>query len=234
MDYIRKAGERGRANFGWLDSRHSFSFGSYYDPRHMGISALRVINDDTVKGGTGFGAHGHQDMEIISYVLEGAIEHRDNTGNHFTVPAGEVQRMSAGKGIQHSEFNASKTDPLHFLQIWIIPDITGIEPGYEQKKIEQKGQLTPLVTPDGRDGSLSMHQDASLYRLRLKPGESFTLNKDKGRAGYLHIIEGAAQAGTTGLAGGDGVGFSKTQEQAIKAGEQGLEALWFDLPPGQH
>lgn len=229
MDYIRKADTRGRANFGWLDSRHTFSFGGYYDPRHMGVSVLRVINDDQVKGGTGFGAHGHRDMEIISYVLEGAIEHRDSTGNHFVVPAGEVQRMSAGRGIQHSEFNASRSEPLHFLQIWIEPNVTGIEPSYEQAKIEQRGPLTPLVTPDGRDGSLSMHQDASLYRLRLQAGESFTLTTG-GRSGYLHVIGGSAEAGRETLAGGDGIGFLKTREQEITAGDSGLEALWFDLP----
>lgn len=229
MDYIRKSDSRGRANFGWLDSRHTFSFGSYYDPRHMGVSALRVINDDTVKGGTGFGTHGHRDMEIISYILQGAIEHRDSIGNRFVVPAGEIQRMSAGTGIQHSEFNASRSEPLKFLQIWIEPNVTGIKPSYQQAKIEQRGQLTPLVTPDGRDGSLSMHQDASLYRLRLQPQETFTLATG-GRAGYLHVIGGSANAGKTPLAAGDGVGFTKTREQQIVAGSEGLEALWFDLP----
>ncbi|WP_323845412.1 pirin family protein [Microbulbifer magnicolonia] len=229
MDYIRKADARGRANFGWLDSRHTFSFGSYYDPRHMGVSVLRVINDDTVKGGTGFGAHGHRDMEIISYVLEGAIEHRDSAGNHFVVPAGEVQRMSAGSGIQHSEFNASRTQPLRFLQIWIEPDVMGIAPSYEQARIEQRGQLTPLVTPDGRDGSLRLHQDASLYRLHLQPGERFTLRSGS-RAGYLHVIEGSADADKTRLAAGDGAGMTRTREQTLVAGAKGLEALWFDLP----
>ncbi|WP_346837451.1 pirin family protein [Microbulbifer sp. SAOS-129_SWC] len=229
MDMIRKAESRGRANFGWLDSRHSFSFGSYYDPRHMGISVLRVINDDTVKGGAGFGAHGHRDMEIISYVLEGAIEHRDSTGNHFVVPAGEVQRMSAGRGIQHSEFNASRHQRLRFLQIWIEPNVTGIEPEYEQARIEQRGQLTPLVTTDGRDGSLSLHQDAGLYRLRLQPGEAFTLQTGP-RTGYLHVIDGSAAAGTAQLAAGDGAAMIKTREQLLSAGKAGLEALWFDLP----
>ena len=234
MDYIRKANERGKANFGWLDSRHSFSFGNYYDPKHMGHSVLRVINDDTVKGGAGFGAHGHRDMEIISYVLEGSIEHRDSTGNHFVVPAGEVQRMSAGSGIRHSEFNASRTDKLKFLQIWIEPNVHGIEPGYEQARIEQRGALTPLVTPDGRDGSLHIHQDASMYRLRLAPGEGFTLSTtmhgDNNRSGYLHVISGTATAGELQLGAGDGVGFKKTREQEVTAGPGGFEALWFDLP----
>lgn len=229
MDYIRRASERGRANFGWLDSRHSFSFGSYFDPRHMGVSVLRVINDDRVRGGGGFPPHGHRDMEIISYVLEGAIEHRDSTGNRYVVPAGEVQRMSAGRGIQHSEYNSSRKENLRFLQIWIEPNVTGIEPGYEQASIQQRGQLTPLVTADGRDGSLSMHQDASLSRLRLTAGEEFTL-ETRGRTGYLHIIDGSARIGGDAFSEGDGIGFIKTREQSVIAGSDGVEALWFDLP----
>ncbi|WP_237067096.1 pirin family protein [Microbulbifer guangxiensis] len=229
MDYIRRADQRGRANFGWLDSRHTFSFGSYFDPRHMGFSVLRVINDDRVRGGAGFPAHGHRDMEIISYILEGAIEHRDSAGNRYVVPAGEVQRMSAGRGIQHSEYNASRTAPLRFLQIWIEPNVTGITPGYEQASIEQCGPLTPLATPDGREGSLTLHQDASLSRLRLAAGESFTL-VPHGRAGYLHLIDGSAQMGGETFSEGDGIGFLKTREQPIVAGSHGVEALWFDLP----
>ncbi|KUJ83487.1 pirin family protein [Microbulbifer flavimaris] len=229
MDYIRRAGERGRANFGWLESRHSFSFGSYFDPRHMGVSALRVINDDRVRGGGGFPAHGHRDMEIISYVLEGAIEHRDSTGNRYVVPAGEVQRMSAGRGIKHSEYNSSRKENLRFLQIWIEPNVTGIEPGYEQARIQQQGPLTALVTADGRDGSLSMHQDASLSRLRLAPGEEFTLETG-GRTGYLHLIDGGARIGGDTFSEGDGIGFITTREQSVIAGSDGVEALWFDLP----
>ena len=157
MIYHRPSYERGSANFGWLDSKHSFSFGNYYDPEHMGVSALRVINDDTVTPGAGFGKHGHRDMEIISYVLDGAIEHKDSQGNQFVVKAGEVQRMSAGTGITHSEFNHSEDDALRFLQIWIIPNEMGIEPEYEQKLIEQNGKMTPLASPDGVDGSLTIH-----------------------------------------------------------------------------
>ncbi|WP_334078642.1 pirin family protein [Microbulbifer sp. M83] len=229
MDYLRRADERGQANFGWLDSRHSFSFGSYFDPRHMGFSVLRVINDDRVRGGRGFGAHGHRDMEIISYVLEGAIEHRDSLGNSFLLPAGEVQRMSAGTGIQHSEFNASPTESLRFLQIWIEPAVTGIEPGYEQANIPQQGPLTALVTPDGRDGSLHIHQDASLYRLRLEPGETVPLATGE-RCGYLHVIGGSAGAGDIELRAGDGLGMNIGRERQVSAGESGIEALWFDLP----
>ncbi|WP_211233694.1 pirin family protein [Zooshikella ganghwensis] len=157
MDYIRRAEDRGKTNFGWLDSRHTFSFGQYYEPQHIGISALRVINDDTVIGGADFDTHGHRDMEIISYILEGSIEHKDSMGNQFTVTQGEVQRMSAGSGILHSEFNHSPTKSLHFLQILIQPNVRAIKPSYEQAKIKQSDTLTPLVTPNGRDGSQMMH-----------------------------------------------------------------------------
>ena len=230
MFYLRRADERGKANFGWLDSRHSFSFGSYYDPKHMGISVLRVINDDAVAPGAGFGTHGHRDMEIISYVLEGAIEHKDSMGNRFVVPAGDVQRMTAGTGITHSEFNHSKSDPLKFLQIWIIPDQRDLEPGYEQKAIPQSGKLTPLVTPDGRDGSLLVHQDASMHRLQLNAGESLLVNEGKG-LGYLHLIEGGVAVNDGHLAAGDGLGVMD-ESLALTAGESGVTALWFDLPRG--
>ena len=238
MFYYRAAESRGKANFGWLNSQHTFSFGNYYDADHMGISTLRVINDDVVAPGAGFGNHGHRDMEIISYILEGSIEHKDSMGNHFTVPAGEVQRMSAGTGIMHSEFNASKTEPLKFLQIWITPNVTGIKPSYEQMPIKQSSTMTPLVTPDGRDGSLSIHQDASIYRLKLTAGESYDLEalaKDENeRVGYLHVIEGSSvEEGSvnvgTGLKPGDGLGIIKDQ-LSITAGNDGLVALWFDLP----
>ena len=238
MFYYRAAESRGKANFGWLNSQHTFSFGNYYDADHMGISTLRVINDDMVAPGAGFGNHGHRDMEIISYILEGSIEHKDSMGNHFTVPAGEVQRMSAGTGIMHSEFNASKTEPLKFLQIWITPNVTGIKPSYEQMPIKQSSTMTPLVTPDGRDGSLSIHQDASIYRLKLTAGESYDLEalaKDENeRVGYLHVIEGSSvEEGSVNtqseLKPGDGLGIIKDQ-LSITAGNDGLVALWFDLP----
>lgn len=228
MDYIRLADERGTANFGWLNSRHSFSFGHYYDARHMGISVLRVINDDTVIGGAGFDTHGHRDMEIISYVTQGAIEHKDSMGNRFVVPAGEVQRMSAGTGITHSEYNASPTDTLKFLQIWIQPNQQGLVPGYEQARIEQQGPLTPLVTADGRDGSLRINQDAFLYRLQLGAGEEQTFTLPN-RAGYLHVIDGKGSASGQLISGGDGIGLLQTQTLQVTATEP-LEALWFDLP----
>jgi redox-sensitive bicupin YhaK (pirin superfamily) len=230
MDYLRRAGDRGQADFGWLQSRHSFSFGNYYDPAHMGLSVLRVINDDQVAGGAGFDTHGHRDMEIISYVLDGAIKHADSMGNEFVVRAGEVQRMSAGTGVYHSEFNRSPDAELRFLQIWVVPNKKGIAPGYEQKAIEQTSKLTPLVTSDGRDGSLTMHQDANLYRLRLRSGESYRLTNGK-RAGYLHIVKGSAQVGDLQLQAGDAVGFIRPQEADVIASENNFEALWFDLPP---
>ena len=229
MYYLRPAQERGRANFGWLDSKHTFSFGHYYDPKHMGFSVLRVINDDTVRAGAGFDTHGHRDMEIISYILEGAIEHRDSMGNKFVVPAGEVQRMSAGTGVTHSEYNHSKTENLKFLQIWIQPNKRGVEPSYQQKKIEQTEQLTPLVTPNGHDNSLTIQQDASIYRLQLNAGESFILETES-KPGYLHIIDGGLTINDSQqLNNGDGLGaFQETLE--IRSGNDGVTALWFDLP----
>ena len=229
MDYFRPANERGTADFGWLKSKHSFSFGNYYDPSHIGISSLRVINDDHVVGGVGFSTHGHQNMEIISYVLDGVIEHKDSFGNEYQVPAGDVQIMSAGKGVTHSEYNASKTDDLKFLQIWIQPNVTDIEPRYEQDNIKQNGALTPLVTSDGRDGSLKMMQDANMYRLELEPGDSIELDSYD-RTGYLHIIVGEANVGEHFMKAGDGAGMTKTNMATVTAKDHKLTALWFDLP----
>ncbi|GAA6169652.1 pirin family protein [Sessilibacter corallicola] len=231
MRYYRRAKNRGTEQLSWLTSKHTFSFGSYYDPNHMGISALRVINDDLVSPGAGFDTHGHRDMEIISYVLEGSIEHRDSLGNRFIIPAGEVQRMSAGTGITHSEFNHSGNESLRFLQIWIQPNVAGSQPSYEQKSIQQSDVLTPLVTPDGRDGSLSMQQDASIYRLQLAPGETFSLAKSN-RPGYLHILNGSGEIGQCTLSEGDGLGILD-EAITIKA-NQPLSALWFDLPSVNH
>lgn len=229
MNYLRSATERGNANFGWLDSYHSFSFGGYYDPEHMGVSALRVINDDTVAPAAGFDTHGHRDMEIISYVLDGAVRHEDSMGNQYVVPAGDVQVMSAGTGVMHSEFNDSETDTVHFLQIWITPRAMGTEPRYQQKRIEQHGKLTPLVTSDGREGSLMMQQDAAMYRLKLDASESIELESPEG---YLHLIEGALtvtqQDGSSVFVGpGDGFGFN---EATRVLAEKPVHALFFDLP----
>ena len=231
MIYLRPAKQRGAANFGWLESNHSFSFGNYYDPKHMGVSVLRVINDDFVIAGAGFQEHGHRDMEIISYVLEGAIEHKDSMGNSFVVPAGDIQRMSAGTGITHSEFNHSKTEAMKFLQIWITPNKTGIKPSYEQKAVPQNGTLTPLVTADGREGSLMMHQDAAMYRLVLQPDENIALDSGE-RIGYLHIISGSLTVNSNQLIQGDALGVKDEILEALNTGNSELTALWFDLPRG--
>ncbi|WP_444924186.1 pirin family protein [Microbulbifer sp. DLAB2-AF] len=229
MYYYRPSQARGRAHFGWLDSRHSFSFGHYYDPNHMGFSVLRVINDDTVIPGAGFDTHGHRDMEIISYILQGAIEHRDSEGNRLVVSAGEIQRMSAGTGITHSEYNHSQTEQLKFLQIWIEPNRRGIKPSYEQQSIPQRDKLTALITPDGSGNTLSIHQDTSLYRLQLNTGESIIIQAHE-RPGYLHVIEGEAIVNNKSiLAPGDGLGLFKKQVQ-LKAIKNSITALWFDLP----
>jgi redox-sensitive bicupin YhaK (pirin superfamily) len=228
MYYHSPAKDRGRADFGWLDSKHSFSFGNYYDPQHMGVSVLRVINDDTVDPGAGFGKHGHKDMEIISYVLEGAIEHKDSMGNSYVVPAGDVQRMSAGTGVTHSEFNHSKTDNLRFLQIWIQPNVKGSLPSYEQKKVVQHEKLTALITPSGSGNSLSIQQDASMYRLELPANESIQLSTTE-RPGYLHVIEGSIGTETYSLKDGDALGAYQ-ETLMLNAGDKGVIALWFDLP----
>ncbi|MEM0910761.1 MAG: pirin family protein, partial [Pseudomonadota bacterium] len=220
MQYVRRANERGAANFGWLQSKHSFSFGNYYDNKHMGISALRVINDDTVAPGAGFGAHGHRDMEIISYVLEGALEHKDNQGNEHVVKPGEVQRMSAGTGVVHSEYNASNTDRVKFLQIWIQPNVFSTAPGYEQKQIEQDGKLTPLVTPTGSDGSISVQQDMQMMRVKLNASEDLDLMLEEGRVGYLHIIKGKVTIDGNVYSAGDAVSPEKGATLSIKADDE--------------
>ncbi len=227
MFYFRPASERGISRFSWLKTHHSFSFGHYYNPDHLGFSALKVINDDKVAPGAGFEQHGHRNMEIISYILEGAIEHKDTLGNHFVVPAGDVQRMTAGTGIMHSEFNHSTSEPLRFLQIWITPNEQNLPPGYEQKSIDQTSPLTPIVTPSGREGSLSIHQDASIYRLQLEADEYWHLASIE-RPTYLHVIDGSAGSSEYELEKGDGLGLCN-ESLMIKAKGQGLVALWFDL-----
>ncbi|MCG7535609.1 pirin family protein [Pseudoalteromonas sp. OOF1S-7] len=230
MPSIRRGSERGQVDLGWLHSLHTFSFGHYYDPEHMGFSVLRVINDDTVAPGMGFDTHGHRDMEIISYVLLGALEHKDSQGNHHIIPAGEVQLMSAGTGIAHSEYNYFATESTRFLQIWIRPGTKGLSPGYAQAHIRQHGRLTPLATPDGHNDSLVIHQNASLYRLQLSAGDSITLNTHN-RWGYLHIIEGSAHTAQTQLDKGDAMGLTEHESIELNATVP-LEALWFELPAG--
>ncbi len=229
---LRKAEERGHANHGWLDSYHTFSFGGYYDPRQMGVSNLRVINDDTVSPGGGFATHGHNDMEIISYVLEGALEHKDSMGNGSVILPGDVQRMSAGTGVTHSEYNHSSSEPVHFLQIWLQPNTFGVEPEYDQRHFpleERRGRWVLLVSPDGRDGSIATHQDALMYGSLLAPGETMDYRFDSRREGYLHLARGRLRVGSVNLEQGDGLRIQK-QEMLHIEGIEDAEVLLFDLP----
>lgn len=230
MIKIRPNQERGRADFGWLQSQHSFSFGSYYDAEHLHFSALRVINDDHVAPEAGFHTHSHRDMEIISYVLEGEIAHKDSEGNIARLPAGEFQLMSAGKGIAHSEFNPSSEQPLHFLQIWIQPNVYGQEPGYQQKPFGQQQGLTLVASPDGQDGSLLLKQDAKLYQLILPAQASLQIPAAKARRYYLHLISGNLLINDIKIQPGDGVKIEDMDALALKSTDQAVQALWFDLP----
>jgi redox-sensitive bicupin YhaK (pirin superfamily) len=231
MIHVRRAAERGRSQFAWLDSRHSFSFGHYYDPAHMGVSVLRVLNDDRVAPGAGFGAHSHRDMEIISYVLEGAIAHRDSTGEEATLAPGEVQLMRAGSGITHSEFNAAQQAPLHFLQIWIVPARTGLTPGYQQRRFFAEGELglKRVIGPDGHDNTLQIAQDVSLHIARLQAGQRVELPLPTGRTGYLHVARGDVELGAGSLGEGDGAVLMNEAAAKLKA-MAGAEVLFFDLP----
>jgi len=229
FEVIRSA-DRGRASFGWLNSKHTFSFGNYYNPQQMGFSALRVINDDEVAPGGGFQTHSHSNMEIISYVLEGRIAHRDSTGNQEVLPAGEFQLMSAGSGIAHSEFNASNEQRLKFLQIWIEPNEFDGEPGYQQKDFGRAPGLTEVISADGRNGTLKIKQDASVSQLILPAGESIALPVRQSRAYYLHLIEGQLALDETELHPGDGIKLVKIDSLSASAGESAVRALWFDLP----
>lgn len=229
---IRKADDRGHANHGWLDSYHTFSFGSYYDPRHMGVSNLRVINDDTVAPGGGFATHGHKDMEIISYVLAGALEHKDSMGNGSVIRPGDVQRMSAGTGVTHSEYNHSKSEPVHFLQIWLQPNAMGVEPSYDQRHFpveERRGRWELLVSPDGRNGSIATHQYAQMFGTLLAPGEAMEYRFDTERQGYLHLARGQLRVGNVTLNQGDGLTIQK-QELLELEGIEDAEILLFELP----
>ena len=228
---IRAANERGKANFGWLDSRHTFSFGSYYDPKHMGYSALRVINDDTVVPGAGFGTHGHRDMEIISFVTKGTIEHKDSMGNVQRLPKGEFQLMSAGKGITHSEYNGSDSELLKFLQIWIEPQTTGGSPGYQQKDFGQAQGLTPVITPTGENGTLKIKQQATVSQLYLAPETAHNWQIQAGRKGYIHIVEGSLSVDKLNLQAGDGLKIADIEALELRNdAAQTLVALVFELP----
>ncbi len=232
MNALRRAEERGHADHGWLNSYHTFSFGGYYDPSHMGFANLRVINDDTVAPGSGFGSHGHSDMEIISYVLDGALEHKDSMGNGSVIRPGDVQRMSAGTGVTHSEYNPSPDEPVHFLQIWLQPNVLGVEPGYLQKHFspeDRRGRLVLLVSPDGRDGSISSYQDGLLYGTLLGAQERLEHRLEAGRRAYVHVARGRAKVNGETLNGGDGVAIENQQRLNFEAGTP-AEILVFDLP----
>jgi redox-sensitive bicupin YhaK (pirin superfamily) len=228
---VRRAGERGHADHGWLDTWHTFSFASYQDPRHMGFRSLRVINDDRVAAGKGFAMHPHQDMEIVTYVLEGALQHKDTLGNGGVIVPGEVQRMSAGTGIRHSEYNPSGKDPVHFLQIWLLPSRTGVRPSYGQKtfpeKERQKG-LRLVASPDGRDGSISIHQDANLYASILAPGRPVTWTNRPGRHTWLQVARGSLTVNGVALHAGDGVSTSDPGDLVLATAKD-AEVLLFDL-----
>jgi redox-sensitive bicupin YhaK (pirin superfamily) len=228
---IRKAEERGHADHGWLDTHHTFSFADYHDPAHMGFGPLRVINDDTVAGGGGFPPHGHRDMEIISYVIEGALSHKDNMGNGSVIKPGDVQRMSAGPGVMHAEYNASKTEPVHFLQIWIMPEKRGLPSGYEQKMFsdeEKRGKLRLVASRVGAEGSVKIQQDARLYASLLVDGQSVTHTIPSGRKGWLHVVTGSAEVNGQRLKAGDGVAIDGEEKLAIASKDRG-EVLLFDM-----
>ena len=232
MIEVRQAADRGHANHGWLNSHHTFSFAGYHDPRHMGFSALRVINDDTVAAGAGFDTHSHRDMEILSYVLEGALAHKDSMGSGSVIHPGDVQLMSAGRGVSHSEFNGSKTDSSHFLQIWIMPKFTGIKPNYQEKFFspeEKRGQLRLVAAQDGRDGSLTIVQDTEIFAGLLDGDERIVKTLAPGRRAYLHVARGSLTFNGVALAAGDGVKIADETELTFEGGNQ-AEVLFFDLP----
>jgi len=229
---VRRADERGRSETDWLDSRHTFSFADYDDPRYRGFRALRVINEDRVLGGSGFGAHPHRDMEIISYVLEGALEHKDSMGTGSVIGPGDVQRMSAGTGVVHSEWNHSKSEPVHFLQIWIIPDKRGIAPGYEQRRLppaDTAGRLRILASRDGREGSVTIHQDVSIYATILGPGERVEHRLGQERCAWIQVAAGTVELDGRPMAEGDGAAIVSQVALSLTGTGQGAEVLLFDL-----
>jgi len=229
---VRKSNERGGASFGWLNSKHTFSFGHYHDPKHMGFGPLRVINEDHVQPGRGFDSHGHRNMEIISYVLEGALEHKDSMGNGSVLRYGDVQRMSAGSGVVHSEKNHSNNEGVHFLQIWIEPNVIGGDPGYEEKHFDaasKTGRLRLVASNDGREGSVSMRQDAAIYAAILDGQDAVSHTLGAGRQAYVHVIRGQVTVNGVALDGGDAL--KVTAEDTVSIGQaSGAEVLLFDLP----
>jgi len=232
MTQLRRATERGHGRHGWLDSFHSFSFADYHDPAHMGFGPLRVINEDRVQPGRGFGTHGHRDMEIISYVLEGALAHQDSMGNGSVIRPGDVQRMSAGTGVQHSEFNASEREPVHFLQIWIEPNVRGIEPSYEEKRFDEaskRGEWRLIASRDARDGSVLIHQDADVFVTRLQAGETLRRELDPRRRAYVHVVRGEVRVNGVNLASGDAL-KGERENLIILDEAREAEVLLFDLP----
>lgn len=233
MITIRKSHDRGHFDFGWLDTRHTFSFGEYHDPKHMGFRALRVINEDVVRGGRGFGTHPHRDMEIVTYVLSGALAHKDSMGNGSTIRPDDVQRMSAGTGVTHSEHNASSTEPVHLLQIWLSPARTGTAPGYEQRAFpaaEKRGRLRLVGAPDGRDGAVTIQQDVMLYASVLAPAERVSHEIAPARHAWVQVLRGSVTVNGGPLMAGDGAALSDESHASIAAGtELTNEVLVFDL-----
>jgi len=232
MITLRKSEARGHANHGWLDSWHSFSFADYYDPQHMGFGPLRVINEDRVAAGAGFGTHGHRDMEIISYVLDGELAHKDNMGNGSVIRPGDVQRMSAGRGVMHSEFNHAQDRTTHFLQIWIEPDVFGIQPGYEEGRFdvaEKRGCLRLIASRDGRDGSVTVHQDANVYAGLFDGAEQASLTMPAARRAYVHVARGEIEVNGQALRAGDALMAVDEPSIELTNGRE-AEVLLFDLP----
>lgn len=232
MIKVRKANERGHANYGWLDTNHTFSFNTYYDPEYMGFRSLRVINEDRVEPGQGFGTHGHSDMEIISYVVEGALAHKDSSGGSEVLKPHEVQRMTAGTGIRHSEFNPSDEEKVHFYQIWLLPEKEGLEPGYEQTYFapeEKKGRLKLVASKGGDDGSVKINQDVALYASILDEGESVTHELADGRHGWLQVIKGKVELNGVELEASDGAAITEETKLEIRSVADGTEFLLFDL-----
>jgi hypothetical protein len=231
MIHVRQASERGHFDYGWLDTYHTFSFGDYYDPAHMGFRSLRVINDDRVQPGQGFGMHGHRDMEIVTYVLDGALAHKDSMGNGSILRAGELQRMTAGTGVRHSEFNPSDTEWVHLYQIWLLPQRKGLEPSYDQLAVgeeEKRGRFRLVASPDGAAGSLTIHQDARLYLASLSPGEGVAHEIDRGRAAWLQVLRGGVNVLGNDVAAGDGLAVTDEKAVSVQATVPS-EVLLFDL-----